>query len=81
MSKFKSLMKKLFHIHKYTTLSMYPPKHVVDSDAEWGFLLRCNCGHVKSPSMPSTITTVEEVHSTWGYIDKGKFKIEENFNG
>ena len=53
-----SWVKKLLHRHKYVTLSIYPPQ----CGLEYCFLLRCECGHVKSLRLYN-IRTVEYVQS------------------
>ena len=55
-------IKKYFHIHKYTTLRMYPPRPKYFS-YEWGFLLECECGKLKRAKLPRDIKTVTEMIS------------------
>jgi hypothetical protein len=58
MQKVISLFKKILHRHKYTTLSMYGPRPQYNT-LEWGFLVRCDCGHCKLTKLPGTIKIVE----------------------
>ncbi len=54
--------KKLMHRHKYTELKMYPPRPKYGYKT-WGFLVKCDCGHVKLTKLPSDITFVNEMVS------------------
>lgn len=66
---FKSRMKELAHWHRFTTLLIYPPhNHVCDREQckendDYGFLLRCDCGHTKLTKLPNGIKEFFEVRS------------------
>ena len=53
-------LKRSVHIHKYTTLQMYPPRPKYYSYT-WEFLVECDCGVVKLTKLPSTLTKVTEM--------------------
>ena len=58
----RDAFKKIMHRHKYTELRMYPPRPQY-GDETWGFLVKCDCGHVKLTKLPRDITLVNEVVS------------------
>jgi hypothetical protein len=58
----KKSIKKLLHRHKYTELRMYPPRPKY-GDNHWGFLVACECGHVKLTKLPDEIDLVREMVS------------------
>ena len=55
-------LKRLAHRHKYTELRMYPPRPKY-GDYTWGFLERCDCGHVKLTKVSKDIVLVNEMIS------------------
>jgi hypothetical protein len=58
----KSRLKELFHIHKFTTLLIYPPSQDI---IHYDFLLRCDCGYTKTTKMPyKSIVEFYEVKSS-----------------
>ena len=62
IKRFREFAKELFHWHKYKTLLIYPPHNMGSKD--YDFLLRCDCGYIKIPKLPMTITEIFEVRST-----------------
>lgn len=63
----KKWIKKLLHRHEYSVLEMYPPRPRYNND-EWGFLIRCKCGHKKLTKLPRNIKVVEKIVD---YIPEG----------
>lgn len=67
VKKYLEIFRRLFHIHRYVTLVIYPPHNQRCSKAQckesntYGFLLRCDCGYYKLTKLPDTITTIFEV--------------------
>ena len=56
----KKIFKKVFHIHHYKVLLMYPPRPQY-GDKYWGFLLVCTCGHKTLSKLPGTIEYISEM--------------------
>jgi len=63
----KSWFKKLFHVHKFTTLIIYEPHNKscslpqCQNNDDYGFLLQCSvpqCGHHKLTKLPYSIKEV-----------------------
>ena len=60
-------LKKLRHWHKFTTLLVYAPHNQICNKPQcagndnYGFLLRCDCGHTKLPKIPYSIKEIVEV--------------------
>jgi len=58
--KLKEILKKVFHIHKYTTLLVYVPNNQTD---KYDFLLHCDCGFTKLTKLPYGIKEILQVRS------------------